>query len=62
MNEHVYDRLRELRHETNGTVDFGGADTVDEVLDREPHPPEVLQHMRDHLEEAKQLGIEAIND
>jgi hypothetical protein len=23
---------------------------------------EVLQHMRDHLEELKRLGIEAIND
>ncbi|MDP2774451.1 MAG: NAD(+)--rifampin ADP-ribosyltransferase [Nocardioides sp.] len=35
---------------------------VEEVLDWEPHPPEVLQHMLDHLEELKRLGIEAIND
>jgi hypothetical protein len=28
----------------------------------EPHAPEVLQDMRNHLEEAKRLGIEAIND
>ena len=35
---------------------------VGEVLDWEPHPAEVLQDMRDHLEEAKRLGIEAIND
>ena len=35
---------------------------VGEVLDWEPHPPEVLQEMRDHLEELKRLGIEAIND
>jgi Rifampin ADP-ribosyl transferase len=35
---------------------------VDEVLDWEGHPPEVLQHMRDHLEKLKQLGIEAINE
>jgi Rifampin ADP-ribosyl transferase len=35
---------------------------VAEVLDWEPHSPEVLQDMRDHLEELKRLGIEAIND
>ena len=35
---------------------------VSEVQDWEPHAPEVLQHMRDHLEELKRLGIEAIND
>ncbi len=35
---------------------------VGEVLDWEPHSPEVLQEMRDHLEELKRLGIEAIND
>ncbi len=35
---------------------------VGEVEDWEPHSPEVLQHMREHLEEAKRQGIEAIND
>jgi len=35
---------------------------VGEVVDWEPHPPEVLQAMRDHLEESKRLGIEAINE
>ena len=35
---------------------------LDEVVDWQGHAPEVLQHMRDHLEEAKRLGIEAIND
>ena len=35
---------------------------VDEVLDWEPHSPEVLQGMRDRLEELKRRGIEAIND
>lgn len=35
---------------------------VDEVLDWEGHSPDVLQNMRDHLAELKQLGIEAIND
>lgn len=34
---------------------------VDEILDWQPHSPEVLQNMRDHLEELKRLGIEAIN-
>jgi hypothetical protein len=35
---------------------------VGEVLDWAPHSPEALQHMRDHIEEVKRLGIEAIND
>ena len=35
---------------------------VEEVLDWEGHPPEVLQAMRDHLEELERQGVEAIND
>jgi len=35
---------------------------VAEVVDWEPHSPEVVQDMRNHLEELKRLGIEAIND
>jgi len=35
---------------------------VGEVLDWEGHSPEVLQAMRNHLDELKRLGIEAIND
>ncbi len=35
---------------------------VREVADWEPHPPEVLQHMRDRLEELKRQGVEAINE
>ena len=35
---------------------------VAEILDWEPHSPEVLQDMRNHLETLKRLGIEAIND
>jgi len=35
---------------------------VDEVLDWEGHSPAELQKMRDHLDELKRLGIEAIND
>ncbi|MCO4256409.1 NAD(+)--rifampin ADP-ribosyltransferase [Pseudarthrobacter cellobiosi] len=34
---------------------------VDEFLDWQPHSPEVLQSMRNHLEELKRLGIEAID-
>lgn len=34
---------------------------VDEILDWQPHSPAVLQNMRNHLEELKRLGIEAIN-
>jgi rifampin ADP-ribosylating transferase len=35
---------------------------VGEVLDWEEHSPQELQRMRDHLDELKRLGIEAIND
>jgi rifampin ADP-ribosylating transferase len=35
---------------------------VDEIVDWQPHSPEVLQNMRNHLEELKRQGIEAIND
>jgi rifampin ADP-ribosylating transferase len=35
---------------------------VGEILDWEPHAPEVLQGMHDRLEELKRLGVEAIND
>jgi rifampin ADP-ribosylating transferase len=35
---------------------------VDEVKDWEGHAPEVLQKMREHLDNLKRLGIEAIND
>ena len=35
---------------------------VGEVLDWEGHSPEELQKMRDHLDELKRLGIEAIDD
>ena len=40
----------------------GRAEALGEVLDREPHSPEVLQEMRDHLEELGRLGIGAIDD
>ena len=35
---------------------------VSEIFGWEPHPPEVLQAMRDRLDELKALGVEAIND
>jgi rifampin ADP-ribosylating transferase len=35
---------------------------IDEVLDWEPHAPELLEAMRSRLEELKRLGVEAIND
>ena len=35
---------------------------VGEILGWEPHPPEVLQAIRNHLDELKRLGVEAIND
>jgi hypothetical protein len=33
-----------------------------EVRDWEPHSPEVLQHMRDHLAELERQGVEAIDE
>jgi hypothetical protein len=35
---------------------------VGEILDWEPHSPEVLQDMRNRREEMRRLGVEAIND
>ncbi|KAE8762770.1 NAD(+)--rifampin ADP-ribosyltransferase [Georgenia thermotolerans] len=35
---------------------------LSEVRDWEGHPPHVLQAMRDHLDELRRLGVEAIND
>ena len=35
---------------------------IREVADWEPHPPDVLQAMRDHIDKLKQEGVEAIND
>ena len=35
---------------------------LSEVLDWVGHSPETLQAMRDHLEQLKQAGVEAIND
>ena len=35
---------------------------VGEILDWAPHPPEVLQRMRNRLDELKRLGVEAINE
>ncbi len=35
---------------------------VGEVLDWAPHSPEVLQDMRDHLQELKRLGIGVVSD
>jgi rifampin ADP-ribosylating transferase len=34
---------------------------VDEIQEWQPHPPEVLETMRNHLEELKRRGIEAID-
>ena len=35
---------------------------VGEVVGWAGHPPEVLQAMRDHVEEARRTGVEAINE
>ena len=35
---------------------------VSEILDWQPHAPEVLQAMRHRIEELRRLGVEAINE
>ncbi|HXC80153.1 MAG TPA: NAD(+)--rifampin ADP-ribosyltransferase [Candidatus Acidoferrum sp.] len=35
---------------------------IGEILDWEPHSPEVLQAMQHRVQEARRLGVEAIND
>ena len=35
---------------------------VGEVTDWEPHPPQVLQAMRDHLAELERQGVEAVDE
>ena len=35
---------------------------VAEVLDWTPHPPEAVQAMRDHVEQLRRAGVEAIDD
>jgi len=35
---------------------------VDEVVGWEPHPPDVLEAMRDGVEERRRQGVEAIDD
>jgi hypothetical protein len=56
--------LTDQRFPGNPTRSFRTRDplrVVDEVLDWQPHSPEVLQHMLNHLEELKRQGIEAID-
>jgi hypothetical protein len=57
--------LTDMKFPGNPTRSYRTRDplrVVGEVLDWEPHPAEVLQHMRDRLEELKRLGVEAINE
>ncbi len=57
--------LTNTRFEGNPTRSYRTREpllVVGEVVDWEPHPPDVLQHMLDHLAELKAQGIEAINE
>ena len=57
--------LTDKRFPGNPTRSYRTRDPVrvlGEVTDWEPHPPDVLQAMRDHLAELDRLGVEAIND
>jgi hypothetical protein len=58
-------RLRRPDHRANPTRSYRTREplrAVGEVLDSEPHAPDVIQEMRTHLEELKRLGIHAIKD
>jgi DNA/RNA tunnel of bacterial DNA dependent RNA polymerase. len=57
--------LTNTRFEGNPTRSYHTREpllVVGEVVDWEPHPPDVLQHMLDHLAELKAQGVEAINE
>ena len=57
--------LTDTRFPGNPTRSYRTKDpvrVVEEVLDWEPHPPEVLQGMLDHLARLEREGVEAIND
>ena len=57
--------LTDQRFPGNPTRSYRTRDAVrvvGEVAEWEPHPPEVLQNMRDHLEELRRKGVEAIDD
>ena len=57
--------LTNTRFEGNPTRSYRTREpllVVGEVVDWQPHPPDVLQHMLDHLAELKAQGVEAINE
>ena len=57
--------LTDTRFPGNPTRSYRTRDplvVVREVEDWEGHPPEVLQAMKDHLDELKRQGVEAINE
>ncbi|HUP99678.1 MAG TPA: NAD(+)--rifampin ADP-ribosyltransferase [Aeromicrobium sp.] len=57
--------LTDTRFRGNRTRSYRSRDplrVVEEVTDWQPHPPEVLQAMRDSVARLKEQGIEAIND
>lgn len=57
--------LTDKRYPGNPTKSYRTRDPLrvtGEVAEWQGHPPEQLKAMRDHLEELKRLGIEAIED
>ena len=57
--------LTDTRFPGNPTRSYRTRDplvVVEEVRDWQGHPPEVLQQMRDHLEDLRRRGVEAINE
>jgi hypothetical protein len=57
--------LTDQRFPGNPTRSYRSAQplrVIGEVTDWEPHPPDVLQQMRDHVANLERLGVEAIDD
>ena len=57
--------LTDKRYPGNPTKSYRSRDplrVMGEVREWQGHPPEVLQHMKDHLERLKELGVEPIDD
>lgn len=57
--------LTDKRFPGNPTKSYRSRDplrVVGEVSEWQGHPPEALQHMKDHIERLKQLGVEPIDD
>jgi hypothetical protein len=57
--------LTDKKYPGNPTKSYRTRDplrVIGEIRDWQGHPPEQLKAMKDHLDQLKQLGVEAIED